>query len=87
VPSIHTQVTLPSGPSVHVHGLHPRPPHPSHDPDTTERDAELQYDLKARDDHREPTADEVDEAQVQYKLERLHEKRRGRPPDPSPLNR
>ncbi|MFB6248911.1 MAG: endonuclease/exonuclease/phosphatase family protein [Salinibacter sp.] len=176
VPSIHTQVTLPSGPSVHVHGLHPRPPHPTHDPDTTERDAELlhlarsirnrdaptvvigdlndvswsyttrlfqnisglldprvgrgiystfharyplfrypldhtfhsahfrlaalevlpyvgsdhfpvytelQYDPEAPEDHREPTADEVDEAQAQYEFDKLHEKRGDRPPDRS----
>ncbi len=41
VPSIHTKVTLPSGTDVWFHGMHPRPPHPGHDPDTTERDAEL----------------------------------------------
>lgn len=41
VPSIHTWVSLPSELSIRLHGLHPRPPHPTHDPDTTERDAEL----------------------------------------------
>lgn len=40
---------------------------------------EPQYDPEARDDHREPTADEVDEAQAQYELERRHEKCVGRP--------
>ncbi|MFB6279563.1 MAG: endonuclease/exonuclease/phosphatase family protein [Salinibacter sp.] len=41
VPSLHTKVALPSGRHVWVHGMHPRPPHPQHEPDTTERDAEL----------------------------------------------
>ena len=43
VPSIHTGIKLPSGAMVFLHGLHPRPPHPTHGPDTTERDAELLY--------------------------------------------
>ena len=41
VPSIHTKTVLPSGTRVWFHGMHPRPPHPYHEPDTTERDAEL----------------------------------------------
>lgn len=41
VPSIHTKVELPSGTHAWFHGMHPRPPHPNHEPDTTERDAEL----------------------------------------------
>jgi endonuclease/exonuclease/phosphatase (EEP) superfamily protein YafD len=41
VPSVHTQVELPSGDRFYLHGMHPRPPHPTHDPDTTERDAEM----------------------------------------------
>ena len=41
VPSIHTRVELPSGTHVWIHGMHPRPPHPTREPDTTERDAEL----------------------------------------------
>lgn len=41
LPSIHTRVELPSGMRVFLHAVHPRPPHPSHDKDTTERDAEL----------------------------------------------
>ena len=41
VPSIHTQVRLPSGRLVYLHALHPKPPFPSEDTDTTERDAEL----------------------------------------------
>lgn len=41
IPSIHAKVELPSGRRTYLHGMHPRPPHPTHDPDTTERDAEL----------------------------------------------
>lgn len=41
VPSIHTRIALPSGTHAWFHGVHPRPPHPTHEPDTTERDAEL----------------------------------------------
>ena len=55
VSSIHTRMTLPSGPAVHVHGLHPRPPHPTHDPDTTERDAELLHLARAIRDRDAPT--------------------------------
>ena len=51
VPSIHAQVELPSE-TVFVHCMHPRPPHPTHDPDTTERDAELLHlarEIQGRD--------------------------------------
>jgi len=41
VPSIHAKVELAPGTHVWFHGVHPRPPHPGHEPDTTERDAEL----------------------------------------------
>jgi endonuclease/exonuclease/phosphatase (EEP) superfamily protein YafD len=41
VPSIHTGVELRSGERIALHCLHPRPPHPPTDQDTTERDAEL----------------------------------------------
>lgn len=41
VPSIHAQVELPVGVRFNLHQMHPRPPHPVHEPDTTERDAEL----------------------------------------------
>ncbi|PSQ72350.1 MAG: endonuclease [Bacteroidetes bacterium QH_6_64_77] len=36
VPSIHTRVELPSGTHVWIHGMHPRPPHPTREPDTTD---------------------------------------------------
>lgn len=41
VPSIHTQVKLPSGQSMELRCLHPRPPFPTEDERSTERDAEL----------------------------------------------
>lgn len=41
IPSLHTQVRLPSGVHFYLHGLHPRPPYPTEDTSTTERDAEL----------------------------------------------
>lgn len=55
VPSIHTKVALPSGIQVWVHGMHPRPPHPHYDPNTTERDAELLLLAKEIRDRNEPT--------------------------------
>lgn len=41
VPSIHSGIRLSGGHSVHLIGLHPRPPGPTESDDTTERDAEL----------------------------------------------
>lgn len=41
VPSIHTQVKLPSGQEIALHCVHPKPPFPTEDEDSTERDAEL----------------------------------------------
>jgi endonuclease/exonuclease/phosphatase (EEP) superfamily protein YafD len=41
VPSVHTLVALPGGELVALHGLHPRPPEPIRDQDSTPRDAEL----------------------------------------------
>jgi CDP-diacylglycerol--serine O-phosphatidyltransferase len=41
VPSIHTRIRMPDGQMVHFIGLHPRPPGPSENKETTERDAEL----------------------------------------------
>lgn len=41
VPSIHTRVRLPSGKDVELRCLHPRPPFPTEDEKSTERDAEL----------------------------------------------
>ena len=41
IPSVHAHVTLPGGTRVRLYFLHPRPPYPKEDDDTTERDAEL----------------------------------------------
>jgi endonuclease/exonuclease/phosphatase (EEP) superfamily protein YafD len=41
VPSIHTLLKLRSGDVVRVHFLHPAPPSPSENPESSERDAEL----------------------------------------------
>lgn len=41
IPSVHTLVELRPGEFVRLHGLHPRPPEPIRDQDSTPRDAEL----------------------------------------------
>ncbi|HXG84900.1 MAG TPA: endonuclease/exonuclease/phosphatase family protein [Pyrinomonadaceae bacterium] len=41
IPSIHARVKLPSGQAIELHCLHPRPPFPTEDASSTERDAEL----------------------------------------------
>ena len=41
IPSIHTGIELPGGDRVFLHGIHPRPPEPIRDQDSTPRDAEL----------------------------------------------
>lgn len=41
IPSIHTDVKLPSGDIIKLYCLHPRPPIPTESLDSTERDAEL----------------------------------------------
>ena len=41
IPSIHTRVKLPSGDEFELHCVHPRPPFPTEDDKSTERDAEL----------------------------------------------
>lgn len=41
IPSVHTGIELPSGDVIYMHGLHPRPPEPIRDQDSTPRDAEL----------------------------------------------
>lgn len=41
IPSVHTGFELPDGTVVLLHGLHPRPPEPVRDQDSTPRDAEL----------------------------------------------
>ena len=41
IPSVHTAFELPGGDRIYLHGLHPRPPEPVRDQDSTPRDAEL----------------------------------------------
>lgn len=41
IPSIHVRVRLTGGEEMMLHGLHPRPPEPLRDQDSTPRDAEL----------------------------------------------
>ena len=41
VPSIHTLLTLPSGKNIRMHFLHPAPPSPTNNEESSERDAEL----------------------------------------------
>ena len=41
IPSIHTRVKLESGQQIGLHCMHPRPPSPTEDDNTTDRDAEL----------------------------------------------
>jgi endonuclease/exonuclease/phosphatase (EEP) superfamily protein YafD len=41
IPSVFCQVVLPDGPNVYLRGIHPRPPEPVRDQDSTPRDAEL----------------------------------------------
>ena len=41
IPSIHATLRLPNGAAFELHGLHPRPPEPLRDQDSTPRDAEL----------------------------------------------
>jgi endonuclease/exonuclease/phosphatase (EEP) superfamily protein YafD len=41
IPSVHTAFELPGGDKIFLHGLHPRPPEPIRDQDSTPRDAEL----------------------------------------------
>ena len=41
IPSVHTAFDLAGGVRVYLHGIHPRPPEPIRDQDSTPRDAEL----------------------------------------------
>lgn len=41
IPSIHGKVVLRNGEQIRIHCLHPKPPSPSEDPTSTNRDAEL----------------------------------------------
>ena len=54
IPSFHTQVRLPGGRTFRLHCVHPRPPYPSEDEDTTDRDAELLLVGRAVKEHGGP---------------------------------
>lgn len=54
VPSIHTLVELPGGRCVRLHVLHPAPPSPSENDESTERDAELMVVARSLGDSAEP---------------------------------
>lgn len=41
VPSMHAQISLPTGDKIRLHFLHPAPPSPTENPESAERDAEL----------------------------------------------
>jgi len=54
IPSIHTQLQLPSGNWVQCYGLHPTPPVPNENPRSTERDKELLLVADMAKDHQLP---------------------------------
>lgn len=41
IPSVHSDVILPSGKKIRLHAIHPTPPMPQENPSSTDRDAEL----------------------------------------------
>jgi endonuclease/exonuclease/phosphatase (EEP) superfamily protein YafD len=55
IPSVHTRVVLPSGKLVNLHCLHPRPPGPTENVRSLERDAELLMVGRIIDEIDEPT--------------------------------
>ncbi len=54
VPSMHALVRLPSGRGIRAHFLHPAPPSPTENPESTERDAELVVVAKSLEDYDGP---------------------------------
>lgn len=54
VPSIHTRVELDGGVGVYLHFLHPAPPAPTENPESTERDVELLMLARRLENHDSP---------------------------------
>lgn len=55
IPSIHTRITLRSGRKMNAHFLHPTPPNPEFNDESSERDAELVMVAKRVADQKAPT--------------------------------
>lgn len=55
IPSIHSPIELPSGQQIRLHCLHPTPPTPFENEQSTERDAELLIVAKEVQEHALPT--------------------------------
>lgn len=86
VPSVHGELELRSGKRVMFHGLHPAPPSPTQNEESTERDAELLIVAKHIREHGGPTIVAGDMNDVAWshttrlfqKVSRLVDPRRGR---------
>ncbi|MBP3944116.1 endonuclease/exonuclease/phosphatase family protein [Sphingobacteriaceae bacterium WQ 2009] len=86
IPSIHTQVMLPSGQLVQIYALHPTPPVPNENPRSTERDKELLLVADLAKDHRYPVivCGDMNDVAWSYttelflKMSKLLDPRRGR---------
>ncbi len=55
VPSMHAEIILPSGDSVRAHFIHPAPPSPTENPESSERDAELVIVARSVAESQQPT--------------------------------
>lgn len=86
IPSIHTEVQLPSGQWVQIYALHPTPPVPNENPRSTERDKELLMVADLAKDHRYPVivCGDMNDVAWSYttelflKMSKLLDPRRGR---------
>lgn len=54
IPSMHTLLSLPTGDSIRMHFLHPAPPSPTENPESSERDAELVIVARSINDSDQP---------------------------------
>lgn len=54
VPSIHAEIELPAGHRIRAHFLHPAPPSPTENEESSERDAELVMVAKSLESYRKP---------------------------------